>query len=259
MNSITAWDYNASVERVRPMVIKWRTLTVELVGELYQAREALRNIGGDRRSESFSVPNGTLKSWADYLNDVGLAKSTVHRWLERYIPEENKLLTPEELEERKAIETRAKQDEATAIAKRVKEAKNKGARPADWDEKTEREYQRQLREDEERKQRVNEAAEREREYKEEQRRKEDERKAKLAGFESFQENMDDILSDVKSDFDKRKSFKEKIKLSQSGESDLFIDALMDYLDDLEDDNRRIEACQNIIKVCKNIAAELQMG
>ena len=80
----------------------------EYLDELYRAREALRNIGGDRRSESFSVPNGTLKSWSDYLTEVGLAKSTVHRWLERYIPEERKLLTPEELEARKQIETRAK-------------------------------------------------------------------------------------------------------------------------------------------------------
>ena len=57
---------------------------------------------------------------------------------------------------------------------------------------------------------------------------------------------------------KRQTFKEKIKLSQFGESDIFIDALMDYLNELENDNRRIEACQNIIKVCKNIAVKLQV-
>ena len=56
---------------------------------------------------------------------------------------------------------------------------------------------------------------------------------------------------------KRREFKQRIKVSQSGESDAFIDALMDYLQELDDDNRRIEACQNIIKVCRNIAADLQ--
>ena len=56
---------------------------------------------------------------------------------------------------------------------------------------------------------------------------------------------------------KRQTFKEQIRVSQAGETDTFIDALMDYLEELDSDNRRIEACQNIIKVCKNIAVELQ--
>jgi hypothetical protein len=37
----------------------------------------------------------------------------------------------------------------------------------------------------------------------------------------------------------------------------FEDSLNDYLDILENDRRRIEACHNIIKICKRIAAELQ--
>jgi hypothetical protein len=40
-------------------------------------------------------------------------------------------------------------------------------------------------------------------------------------------------------------------------NDPFQDAIMDYLEGLENDSRRIEACHNIIKVCKRIAAELQ--
>ena len=51
-------------------------------------------------------------------------------------------------------------------------------------------------------------------------------------------------------------FKERIKLSDSGKDDAFIDAIMEYLDGLENDNRRIEACNNIIKVCRNIATGL---
>jgi len=57
--------------------------------------------------------------------------------------------------------------------------------------------------------------------------------------------------------DKIKSFKEKIRLSDSGKDDAFIDAIMEYVDGLESDNRRIEACNNIIKVCRNISVELQ--
>jgi len=48
-------------------------------------------------------------------------------------------------------------------------------------------------------------------------------------------------------------------LSQQGEKDPFIDALMDYLEELDDDNRRIEACNNVIKVARNIAAQLHGG
>jgi hypothetical protein len=41
--------------------------------------------------------------------------------------------------------------------------------------------------------------------------------------------------------------------------DPFVDAIMDYLNGLTDDNRRVEACYNIIKVCKGIANQLQQG
>jgi hypothetical protein len=56
---------------------------------------------------------------------------------------------------------------------------------------------------------------------------------------------------------KRTEFKEKIRLSADGMKDPFQDALMDYLNGLENDNRRIEACYNIIKICKKVAVELQ--
>jgi hypothetical protein len=56
---------------------------------------------------------------------------------------------------------------------------------------------------------------------------------------------------------KRIDFKERIRISHEGKNDPFIDAIMDYLETLSDDNRRIEACYNIIKVCKGIANQLQ--
>ena len=58
---------------------------------------------------------------------------------------------------------------------------------------------------------------------------------------------------------KRQSFKEKIRVSHEGKDDPFVDAIMDYLDSLGDDNRRVEACYNIIKVCKRIAIEIQQA
>lgn len=55
----------------------------------------------------------------------------------------------------------------------------------------------------------------------------------------------------------RAAWKDKIRISDSGKEDQFLDAILEYLSTLADDNRRIEACQNIIKICKNIAVELQ--
>jgi hypothetical protein len=56
---------------------------------------------------------------------------------------------------------------------------------------------------------------------------------------------------------KREAFKERIRISHEGKDDHFMDALMDYLDELPDDSRRIEACINIIKVAKGVANQLQ--
>lgn len=56
---------------------------------------------------------------------------------------------------------------------------------------------------------------------------------------------------------KRLQWKEKIRLSDGGKEDAFMDAIIDYMETLENDNRRIEACNNIIKICRNISVELQ--
>ena len=56
---------------------------------------------------------------------------------------------------------------------------------------------------------------------------------------------------------KRNDWKDKIRLSDGGKVDSFLDALVDYLETLASDNRRIEACNNIIKICRNISVELQ--
>jgi hypothetical protein len=70
-----------------------------------------------------------------------------------------------------------------------------------------------------------------------------------------------MLADAASNFiaksQERETWKEKIRISSGGKDDAFNDAIMDYLETLLDDNRRIEACNNIIKICRNISVELQ--
>lgn len=55
----------------------------------------------------------------------------------------------------------------------------------------------------------------------------------------------------------RDDWKEKIRLSADGKENAFMDAIIDYMETLENDTRRIEACNNIIKICRNISVELQ--
>lgn len=82
------WDYNASVAKMRQLLPRWKDASIEMLGELYRAREAL----APRRPGKIDVPNGTSNTWAGYLNDIGLPRMTAHRWLTMYDPERQALI-----------------------------------------------------------------------------------------------------------------------------------------------------------------------
>ena len=69
------WDYDQSVEKMRKLVVRWKNLSLEIIQELYLARLKLSN--QDRRSDLKSSQNQQL-TWTQYLNDIGLARTTVH-------------------------------------------------------------------------------------------------------------------------------------------------------------------------------------
>jgi len=83
--------------------------------------------------------------------------------------------------------------------------------------------------------------------------------------EHKQEPANDLLADelkkaaesILAQTKERETWKEKIRLSDGGKENAFLDAIIEYLETLPDDNRRIEACNNIIKICRNISVELQ--
>lgn len=89
MKALKVWDYAASVQKMRPLVVRWKTLTSEMLEELHQAREALSKQGARTDLD----PNGS-KSWIGYLRDIGLAKETARRWLGFYDPVEKKKIEP---------------------------------------------------------------------------------------------------------------------------------------------------------------------
>ena len=77
-DELTRWDYDASVKKMR----RWKISTIDGLVELYTAREELSRPG----TRSDLVSNET-RSWTDYLDDIGLSRATVHRWLSRFNPE----------------------------------------------------------------------------------------------------------------------------------------------------------------------------
>jgi hypothetical protein len=94
------WDYGASVEKMRGLVFQWKNISVEILKELYIARELLSSQGYRNDLD----PNGSKLGWEHYLNDVGLSKETVRRWLLRYNPNENVIL-PKEIESKEVLTT----------------------------------------------------------------------------------------------------------------------------------------------------------
>lgn len=99
--------------------------------------------------------------------------------------------------------------------------------------------------------------ERSRKHFEQAEKEKQERLKKENAEDLFSNVLNNAANEIMGNMKKRSEWKDKIKVSNNGKEDSFVDAIMDYLDTLEDDNRRIEACYNIIKVCKNIAVNLQ--
>jgi len=81
------WDYDKSVAKMRPLIVKWRNMTVEMLEELWVARAELDSRGKNKGKEN--VPNGTF---SQYLEDIGLPRRTAHHWLSRYDHENQKML-----------------------------------------------------------------------------------------------------------------------------------------------------------------------
>lgn len=82
------WNYKESVERIKPKVYKLKTLTLEVYHELYTARAALSNQG----SRTDLTSGQMSRSWESYCDEIGIAKRTANRWLERYDSENRKLI-----------------------------------------------------------------------------------------------------------------------------------------------------------------------
>lgn len=248
-NLVQQFDPDKSANEIKFKLSSLNRMTVEVVTEIHKAR-VFYSVSGFR---SDLVPNGTrLKTFEAYLESAGLAKRTAYNWLERYIPEEQKLLTYEEFiakKESARIERLSKNDRDRALIAEYRKTKVK---PTGWTAELDKRFN--IKEDEENSKKQQERIDK---YKEEQ----NKNSAKNNFTNTEKIFSTDILNQAANMFiaqtEKRTAWKEKIRLSADGKDDAFMDAIIDYMETLENDTRRIEACNNIIKICRNISVELQ--
>lgn len=74
------WEYESSVAKVKPLIIQWRNLTVEIATELYIAREILSRDGKPPLELTGTFVPVSV-TWASYCESIGLEKRTANRWL----------------------------------------------------------------------------------------------------------------------------------------------------------------------------------
>lgn len=201
--------------------------------------------------------HGEFLPWLN--SSCSFSQRTAYNYLSVY-SHSDKIATVANLQEAyrqiDTIERQEKQTEEQKAYQRVKECIRTGSKPDGWRRGTDDKL---LKEEEDRTQRIEDYKLKMKQAEEEREKRDQEFKQRQASSKEESDFLNQVAERFIEESKKRKSFKERIKLSQAGNSDLFIDALMDYLNELPDDNRRIESCQNIIKVCKNIAVELQRG
>jgi hypothetical protein len=210
---------------------------------------------GEVLAELGKFPTGKFPDWLQ--NNTSIPQSTAYRYMSLY-NYRNQITAAENLQEAykqiEILEAQKKQTETQKAHHRIAEYKKTGVKPEGWRKHTDDKL---LKEDQERDKRINdrfeEAKKRESERRQEQQQAEADRDQTARDIELLSRHFAGEEETVK----KRAEFKEKIRLSAEGMSDPFQDAILDYLEGLENDSRRIEACYNIIKICKRIAAELQ--
>ncbi|MBR1403454.1 MAG: hypothetical protein IJ558_04700 [Treponema sp.] len=93
---IDTWNMDEAVARIRPKVEEHKKLSAELARDLWIANSVLARRGGDRRSEDAHV-----FGFCDFLELVGVSKKKAYLLLKLYVPEEDKLLTFDEYDERR--------------------------------------------------------------------------------------------------------------------------------------------------------------
>ena len=217
------------------------TLHCNIEGKLKSTVQDAIKLGELLTSVKKELPYGTFLNWIQ--DNCNFRKSSAFNYIKLYdykskIPLVGNL--PEAYKQIQYLEQEKKKSETQKAFKRVQEFKQTGVKPEGWRKNTDDKL---FKEEIQRDKRI------------------EENRKKVKYIDNQKKSTDQLFSNLIDDvIEKNKkvnTFKDSIRLSFEGKQDSFIDALIDYLESLENDNRRIELCYNIIKVAKNIANNLQ--
>jgi hypothetical protein len=135
---LARFDIEKSIERIRPLVAQYKTVTVQIVRELYFVRKYLTEQDGQRKDPS--ADNYIPYTWDKYCDAIGLSRQTANAQLRVFIPAElsdsgvDLLRTPEE---KKAL-TQAAPSTPQEQESRIAQVMAGGKRPQDWTSADER-------------------------------------------------------------------------------------------------------------------------
>jgi hypothetical protein len=198
-----------------------------------------------------TFPEGTFDEWLKA--NITFSRRTAYNYISLF-NHKNQIASAGSLQEAykqiEDLEAQKKKTETQKAYNRVAEFRKTGVKPDGWRQHTDDKL---AKAEQERDARIEQVKQEALSREQEKREKEQEREQQKAETETLLNILDQHIDAEK----KRAEFKEKIRLSADGMKDPFHDAILDYLDGLENDSRRIEACYNIIKICKRIAVELQ--
>jgi hypothetical protein len=193
------------------------------------------------------LPHGEFLPWIS--KNCVFSQDTAERYRKLY-NHADKIRTMRNLHDAykqvKQLESAEKHTERQKSYQRVGQYKKTGIKPDGWKRGTDDTL---VKEDQDRDERI-------RRFKERVEADKQAKESKKKDYKQDSKDFNEAISKLTSRVEERETFKEQIRISSEGKDSPFVDALIDYLQGLDDDNRRLEACHNIIKVAKSIAKEL---
>jgi hypothetical protein len=135
---LAQFDIGKSIERVRPLVAQYKTVTVQIVRELYFVRKYLAGQEGQRKDPS--ADDYIPYTWNGYCEAIGLSRQAANGWLRRFTPAElsdtgeDRLLAPEEIKALSLPAPPAPREQESRIA----QVMAGGKRPPGWTNADER-------------------------------------------------------------------------------------------------------------------------
>lgn len=119
------WSWDSAVRKGRELVARLGGCTLDLVRELHAANKALSQSGfrSDRYrtdansgnpAQDSAKPAQVMRTWKDYCEAIGIQRRTADRWLLLYLPDEDRLMPPEEFRQRLEAGYRSALDELLA-------------------------------------------------------------------------------------------------------------------------------------------------